>query len=243
MDSTLNRFGLSKAKVIITTLCCLLGLVSIAFVYQSNGETFDYFYCLATIPFACLPTLMSILFKWNLHPGFYAIFSFYTIGPILGAVYSLYYVTWWWDDLLHALAGVLFAVCGAYGAIALNKKNQTSYLLSALFGLLFTMGIAVLWEFFEFSADLLLGSDMQADTVVTYLATKMGTTNGDRIIFDNIGEVLIDGKSLGINGYLDIGLIDTIKDMAIETAGGVLYFIYALLDRDRHPLIISTKSK
>ena len=241
MDTKISRFGLSKAKLIVTALCCLFSLISLFIVYKNNGETFDYFYCLATIPFVCLPTLLSIIFKWKLNLGFYIVFSLYALGPLLGAVYALYYITWWWDDLLHALAGVLFAVCGAYIAIVLNKNGKTHYLLSALFGLFFSMGIAVLWELFEYSADMLLGSDMQADTVVNYLATKVGRTDGGLTVFEGIRDVVIDGKSLGLGGYLDIGLIDTVSDMAVETAGGILYLIYAVIDRERHPLILSVK--
>lgn len=241
MNAKIIKFGLSKAKLIVTALCCLFSLLSIFIVHMNNGETFDYFYCLATIPFVCLPTLLSIIFKWKLNLGFYIVFSLYALGPILGAVYALYYVTWWWDDLLHALAGVLFAICGAYIAIVLNKNGKTHYLLSALFGLFFSMGIAVLWELFEYSADMLLGSDMQADTIVNYLATKVGRNDGGLTVFDGIRDVVIDGKPLGLGGYLDIGLIDTISDMAVETAGGILYLIYAVIDRERHPLILSIR--
>ena len=241
MDSTLNKFGLSKAKLTVTVLCCLFALISMVIVYRNNGEAFDYFYCLATIPFVCLPTLLSLLFKWKLNLGFYIVFSLYALGPLLGAVYMLYYVTWWWDDLLHTLAGVLFAVFGAHIAVVLNRNNKTSYLLAALFGLFFTMGIAVFWEFFEYSADVLLGSDMQADTIVHYLATKVGRTDGGLTVFDGIQDVIINGNPLGLGGYLDIGLIDTVNDMAVETAGGILYLIYAVIDRDRHPLILSAK--
>ena len=243
LNAKIIKFGLSKAKLIVTAICCLFSLLSILVVYRSNGETFDYFYCLATIPFVCLPALLSIIFKWKLNFGFYIVFSLYALGPILGAVYALYYITWWWDDLLHALAGVIFAICGAYIAIVLNKNGKTHYLLSALFGLFFSMGIAVLWELFEYSSDMLLGSDMQADTIVNYIATKVGRNDGGLTVFEEIQDVIIDGKPLNLGGYLDIGLIDTISDMAVETAGGILYLIYAVIDRERHPLIASIRNR
>ena len=242
MDSNLNKIGLSKARVITTAICCFIALGSLAVVYRNGGETFSYFYCLATIPFVCLPIFLGMLLKWKFNLGFYIIFSFYALGPLLGAVYMLYYVTAWWDDLLHTLAGALFAVIGAHMAVILNKNGKTSWLLAALFGLFFTMGVAVLWEFFEFGSDVLLGSDMQSDTIVNYLATKIGRTDGSLTIFDNIQEIVINGKAVGFGGYIDIGLIDTISDMAVETAGGILYLIYVLIDRDRHPLIVSTRN-
>jgi hypothetical protein len=52
---------------------------------------------------------------------------------------------------------------------------------------------------------------------------------------------VVDGQSLGINGYLDIGLIDTMHDMIIETVGALVFPIYVLIDRNKHPLIISLK--
>lgn len=237
MDLKLRSCGLSKARIITTAVCCLFALASMMFVHKNSGETFSYFYCLVTIPFVCLPALGGVLFKWRFNLGFYIVFSLYALGPLLGAVYTLYYITPWWDDLLHALAGTLFAVVGGYLAVVLNREGRTSCLLAALFGLLFTMGIAVLWEFFEYGADLLLGSDMQADTVVHYIATKLGRTDGGVSVFQNIEEVLINGEPLGLGGYVDIGLTDTMTDMAVETAGGLVYLVYALIDRDRHPLI------
>ena len=135
------------------------------------------------------------------------------------------------------MAGTVFAVVGAYLAVVLNKHQNTPPLLSALFGVLFSMGIAVVWEFFEFSSDMLLSSDMQADTVITTLVTKINRTDGSAHIIQNITDTVVNGESLGINGYLDIGLIDTIKDMLVETIGALLYFVYAIIDRDRHPLI------
>ena len=83
---------------------------------------------------------------------------------------------------------------------------------------------------------------MQSDTIVNYLATKIGRADGSVTIFDNIQEVVIDGKAVGFGGYIDIGLFDTISDMAVETVGGILYLIYVLIDRDRHPLIVSTRN-
>lgn len=239
MKTTLNRFGLSVPQAALTSALCLFSLASVFYVLARNGSRFEIFYCLATIPFVCIPALLCPIFKWRLNSIFYAVFSFYALGPLLGAVYHLYYVTGWWDDLLHVLAGTLFAMIGAYLARSLNRRNNTSCALSALFGLCFSLGIAVLWELFEFGSDLLLSSDMQADTVIHSIFTKIGRTDGSLTVFDQISDVSVNGQSLGVGGYLDIGLIDTMRDMAVETLGALLYMIYALIDRERHPVIIA----
>lgn len=46
---------------------------------------------------------------------------------------------------------------------------------------------------------------------------------------DNIQGTTINGKDLGIDGYLDIGLIDTIKDMFVNFIGAVVFSCFGFL--------------
>ena len=170
-------------------------------------------------------------------------FSFYTFGPLLGAVYNLYYYTTWWDVLLHLLAGTVFAVVGAQLADVLNKNGKTNYLFAAIFGVLLSIAIAVFWEIFEYSSDLFLGSDMQDDTIIDIINTKINRTDGITDSYVGITETTVNGVSLGINGYLDIGLIDTMHDMIIETVGAVMFLFYVLIDRNKHPMIVNFKKE
>ena len=163
------------------------------------------------------------------------------MGPLLGAVYNFYYYTSWWDDMLHFLAGTIFAIVGAQLAYVLNKNNKMSYMFAALFGVLLSMGIAVIWEVFEYSCDVFLHSDMQADTIINTIITKINRTDGSTAVYENIKETVINGQNLQIKGYLDIGLVDTMTDMIVETLGALVLFVYALVDKNKHPLIISTK--
>ena len=41
----------------------------------------------------------------------------------------------------------------------------------------------------------------------------------------NIEEVLIHGEPLGLGGYLDIGLIDTMEDLFVNFIGAVVFSI------------------
>ena len=241
MREKLTRFGLSGFKLALTLALCLAGLLSTIYVAMTTGELFSYFYCLATVAFVALPLVMSVLFRWKMNLFFYLLFTFYTVGPLLGAVYNFYYLTSWWDILLHLLAGTVFAVVGGQLAYALNRNRETSYLFAALFGVLLSISIAVVWEIFEYSSDVFLHSDMQADTVITSIVTKINRTDGLADAYRDITETVVDGQSLGINGYLDIGLIDTMHDMIIETVGALVFPIYVLIDRNKHPLIISLK--
>lgn len=239
MKEKLNSLGLSVFKVVLTSVLCLIGLLSTIYVALTTNELFSYFYCIATIPFAALPLIMTILFRWKMNLFFYILFSFYTFGPLLGAVYNFYYYTSWWDDLLHLLAGTVFAVVGAELAVLLNKNNKTSYMFAAVFGILLSIGIAVVWEFFEYSSDTFLHSDMQADTIINIINTKINRTDGIADVFNNITETYVNGQSLGINGYLDIGLIDTMRDMMLETLGALILLVYVIFDKNKHPMILS----
>lgn len=241
MKLQLEVVGLSIFKVCFTAILCLICLLSIIFVAINGGEVFSYFYCIATFFFVALPTVMSIIFKWKMNTLFYIVFSIYAFGPLLGAVYNLYYHLSWWDGFLHLLAGTIFAAVGAQVAYLINKNNKTSYIFAAIFGVLVSIGIAVFWEFFEYGCDRLLGSDMQADTIINEIITKINRTDGSVDIFKNITGTLVNGESLGINGYLDIGLIDTMTDMIVETLGALAFLIFVLFDRNKHPMIESCK--
>lgn len=241
MKEKLKQSGLSAFQVAVTLVLCLAGLLSTVYVALTSNELFSYFYCLATVVFVALPLIMSILFRWKMNLFFYLLFTFYTFGPLLGAVYNFYYYTSWWDILLHLLAGTVFAVVGAQLSYVLNRQNKTSYLFAAVFGVILSIAIAVVWEIFEYSSDVFLHSDMQADTIIEAIYTKINRTDGLADVYEGITETAVNGQSLGINGYLDIGLIDTMHDMIIETAGALIFLVYVLIDRNRHPMIVSLR--
>ena len=95
------------------------------------------------------------------------------------------------------------------------------------------MTIGVLWEFFEFGMDWFFHSDMQRDTVIhaIYSASLDPTRSNKVETIQGIQDVLINGGSLGVGGYLDIGLIDTMKDLLVNFVGAVVFsvtgFFYA----------------
>ena len=110
------------------------------------------------------------------------------------------------------------------------------------------MTIGVLWEFFEFFADQILRTDMQKDAIVNSISsiTMNDISINKSILVSGIDDVILKGNHLlidgelakngkiamsdyGINGYLDIGLIDTMKDMMINFLGAVIFSIIGYL--------------
>lgn len=239
MKEKLEKFGLTIPKLVLTSIFVIIGFASMIYVRFTSNTLFSYFYCLATVGFALLPLILCMLMRWNMNFWFYLYFSLYTMGPLVGAVYNVYYLTSWWDDLLHFMAGTVFAVVGARLVITLNKKHPVSYVFAAVFGILLSVGIAVCWEFYEHASDRLLNSDMQADTIVEVFNTKINSTDGSVHNFHDITSTIIttaDGKAYKFDGYLDIGLYDTMNDLLVETLGALLLLVYIAFDRNKHPL-------
>ena len=92
------------------------------------------------------------------------------------------------------------------------------------------MTIGVLWEFFEFSADKYFGLDMQKDTIVREINTvELDLTRSNKVVkVKDIADTIIvhsDGQqeALGLGGYLDIGIIDTMKDLFVNFIGAVVF--------------------
>jgi len=156
---------------------------------------------------------------------------------MLGHCWKLYYTLPGWDKLLHTTGGVMFVILGAY-LFDLLMRGQNHQTAKVIFSLCFSMAVAVLWEFCEFGADTFLGMDMQYDTVVHGLNSYL---LGDRVgvigSISNIESITVNGVLLPTDGYIDIGLIDTMLDMLLETIGAVIACVIMWLDKGKHPLI------
>ena len=112
----------------------------------------------------------------------------------------------------------------------LNQNSKFKYELSPIFIVVlafsFSMTIGVLWEIFEFGVDIIFKTDMQKDTIIHNIFSVKITPDGSVGGIQNIDSVNIDGYELPINGYLDIGLIDTMKDLIVNIIGAILFSVF-----------------
>ena len=151
-------------------------------------------------------------------------------AEILGEMGSYYTKVPYWDTILHTVNGFLCAAIGFALVDILNRNERIKFKLSPIFlavvAFCFSMTIGVLWEFFEFFCDVLLGMDMQKDFVVsTVISTYLGTSTHDPVVLDNIKDVMVDGVALDVEGYLDIGLYDTMKDLFVNFIGASVFSV------------------
>ena len=86
--------------------------------------------------------------------------------------------------------------------------------------------------------------DMQDDTVIHGLTSYLlGDSLGVTGSIPNIQSVSVNGLLLPVDGYIDIGLIDTMLDMLLETVGAIAACVIILLDKGRHPMIQDQRLK
>lgn len=202
-----------------------------------GGETDRLVLAFFTLFLILAPLLLEKIFHSDICLPVYIFALAYAIGPMLGHCWKFYYTVRGWDKLLHTSGGVMFCILGAYFFDFLTKNKKLPG-VRAIFALCFSVTVAVLWEFFEFGADTFFGMDMQNDTIIHavtshLLEPRVGITGS----ITDIESVIVNGTPLPMNGYIDIGLIDSMMDLLLETIGAAVTCIILWLDGGRHRLI------
>ena len=206
-----------------------------------RGAYENMFMCGLTLVLMILPSILTKKLKIYLPSALeIVILCFIFAAEILGEISSFYINVPHWDTMLHTINGFLCAAVGFALVDLFNRDERFTFKLSPLFlavvAFCFSMTIGVLWEFFEFSADHFFATDMQKDTIVHQINTveldETRTNKGVKI--KNIDDVIIvhsDGseESLGLGGYLDIGIIDTMKDLFVNFIGAVVFSILGFI--------------
>ena len=233
---------MSRRERILRTagiLGCQLFAV-ITFVQLLSGQQNERLLLAAGTVFLVLaPMVAERLLHCKISTPFYLFCLFYAIGPMLGHCHNLYYLVPWWDKMLHIFGGVVFAVLGLYVFERFVGARQKQMVFCVVFALCFSMAVSVIWEFAEFAADRFFSLDMQSDTVVNgILSYSLGEGHGNAGTIDNITDVVINGQKLPFAGYLDIGLIDTMLDMLLETLGALAACGFYIIDNGKHPVLI-----
>ena len=159
------------------------------------------------------------------------ILLFIFAAEILGELQCYFIQYPHWDTMLHTTSGFLCAAVGFSLIDILNRDSKIKFSLSpvyvAVVAFCFSMTIGVLWEFFEFGADRVLGLDMQKDTVVQSITSvSLDETNQNKpVSITDIHSVQVNGQDLGFDGYLDIGLYDTMEDLFVNFIGAVCFSV------------------
>lgn len=224
-----------KTLIVYLVLRALVIGILVRFIFQGNYES--AFTCLLTLVLMLLPSFVSRTFHVYLPTALEIIvLVFIFCAEILGELASFYIAFPFWDSVLHCVNGFLFAAVGFAMVDFFNRSERFSLKLSPVFvavvAFCFSMTIGVLWEFFEFGGDRVFNFDLQKDYVVhTISSVSLNPAKKNKAVeIDDITDVIVvqaDGTetSLGVGGYLDIGIIDTMKDLMINFIGAVAFSI------------------
>lgn len=224
----------SLPRLLPVLLCQVFTIVTLIAVWGNPSRMLMAF---VTILLILLPELLQRLFRCRICLPLYLFSLFYALGPMLGHCYNFYVHIPHWDKLLHILGGIIFVILGIF-LFSLMGGDHENPLLCGVFALFFSVSVAVVWEFFEFGMDQLFLYDMQSDAIITSITSyALGSATGDPATIGDIAAVSVNGQPLPFQGYLDIGLLDTMADMLLETGGAFLTTALFLLDRGRHRLI------
>lgn len=160
------------------------------------------------------------------------IYCFIYAAEILGEINSFYTIIPGWDTMLHTINGFLVAAVGFCLVDLFNRSERFTFRLSPLFLALvafcFSMTVGVLWEFFEFTCDQVMHTDMQKDYVVHEINSVSLNPDGlNTPIHVPIENVIVNGEDWTeeLGGYLDIGLIDTMKDLQVNCIGAIAFSV------------------
>lgn len=161
--------GRVKSDYILMFLECILGIIAVI-----------------------LPNSLKEKFRIEIPDKMYYLYILFLYAAIfLGEVRDFYYVIPYWDVVLHTFSGLMIGFIGFSLVDILNNKNDKVMLspfFVAFFAFSFAITVGVVWEFYEFTADSLFGTNMQK-----YKLQNGTELVGREALKDTMEDLLVDG--------------------------------------------------
>lgn len=184
--------GLYRTVTVIIQAVLALGVVGFVLLHDWANAALTVLVIVLTL----LPVLLRRWLKVDVPPEFQLVAALFVFCAIfLGTALGFYGRFTWWDTALHTTSGCLLGIVGFIAVFLINGTNYIpegmSIGLVAVFGVMFSVTLGVLWEIYEFVADHVIpGLDMQV------VATGTTDTMVDMIV-NMIGAIVV-----GVIGYL-----------------------------------------
>lgn len=198
MNKKINRLLIAIAIII----GCIYGVIRII-----DMDIYGALICFAIIPVMLAPMLLRKIFNIKISTQIetiYLIFVFF--AHFLGSIINFYHLIMYYDKVMHLLSGLLSALLGFVLLVKMKHYKKKNILFTIIFVIAFTLSIAVLWEFYEFTADNLFSKDAQ-----NVLTTGVDDTMWDMIMaffgsiivtFEYLREALKNKKSV-VMGFIE----------------------------------------
>lgn len=235
--SALRDAWYHKRGVMLVYLFLRLSVVLVLVAQLFNRNFENVFLCILVLFLFSMPSMLEKRLAIDLPDTLEIIILFFIYAAeILGEIGAYYIKHPYWDTALHTLNGFLCAAIGFSLLDLLNRQKKVTFCLSPLYlavvAFCFSMTVGVLWEFFECIMDQLFQLDMQKDMVVHQIGSvRLDPTGGNTPVqIKDITDVILvqqDGTqtALGLGGYLDIGLLDTMMDLFVNFIGALVFSV------------------
>ena len=216
----------SRAEKVLFCVITILSLAGLIYcIYDESG--LNAALCVTVIGAMLVPRFLEWLFEIRFTAGLRCtLMCFIAAGCLCGSVLEFYVLVPHWDKLLHVGTGFCVALLGFLLPDILNHRavphiGMGYRILSAF---VFALAAAAFWELYEYAGDRLFGADMQADAIIHSLNSKILGVSRFRVDHvEGITRVAVNGRDLGIGGWLEIGLYDTMNDILSNALGALIY--------------------
>lgn len=233
----LIRYLNNKKTVVAVYLILRIFVIGTLVLQILEGDYESAAICVLTLILFTMPSFVERRLHIDLPDALeIVILLFIFAAEILGEIREFYVLVPHWDTVLHTINGFLFAAIGFCMVNLLNTNKNISMNLSpfyvAVAAFCFSMTIGVLWEFFEWAMDSWFNMDMQKDTVRNAIHSVSLHPEGKNqvVSLEGIKDVIVvyengSQQMLNLGGYLDTGLLDTMKDMFVNLIGAVAFSV------------------
>ncbi|MGI6216632.1 MAG: hypothetical protein ACOYIK_03350 [Coriobacteriales bacterium] len=230
---------LDTSRKVATFYIVLWSLAALCLVRQIMTAHYENFFaCLVALVLLNVPRLVERSFHIDIPPVFEAIiYAFIFAAQILGEVDHFYVSLPFWDTILHTINGFLACAVGFSMAYLLNSSNHPVKLSAgymALTSFCFAMTVGACWEIIEFVGDSFFGQDMQKDFLVNSInSVALDPTQSQQLV--NVNDIIsttihtANGNITVNGGYLDIGRLDTMKDMIVNLIGALAFMVFGYI--------------
>ncbi len=214
----------------------LTGLVLLSVVRQFFlGSYHNMFLGILTLILFMVPQFIEKTVGVTIPTGLKTVILIFIFSAeILGEINAFYIKIPLWDTMLHTTNGFLMAAIGFALIDLFNRSERFSVKMSPYFvafvAFCFSMTVGVVWEFFEFTMDWFFYTDMQKDWILpTISSVKLDPAGGNHPIKVAVESVVINGEEWNLGGYLDIGIVDTMKDLMVNFLGAVVFSVIGIV--------------
>ena len=174
MGIVIKKTNLSFVLALFMLIFCTISIIALSIMF-GVGSLGGKAYIIKTIQSVVLAFCFFVPFlfeKFNLRFGLVVLLNYYLfmfIAIFVGSIINIYDEFWPFDIIVHFYSGVLF------GLVSITlAKNLSNKLLQFVFCIAIATLIGVIWEFYEFSFDRLLGLNMQRTANVKTLEPFIG---------------------------------------------------------------------